>query len=209
LIAREDVRNFRREPGASAPQDSGCAPRDREEADVRNLSVGEDEVQLARAAKLGSTDALARLFDLHWPAVWQAAYVVTGRRDLANDVAQDTWLRAIERLPQFDESRPLVPWLTRIAVNRAIDVLRREKRVAGLDEKSDFAEDDDVERDFVLLEAVRRLDFDRRLVVVLHYWMGLQVQEIGELLGLPTGTVSSRLGRALRDLRLDLEARHV
>jgi RNA polymerase sigma-70 factor (ECF subfamily) len=131
-----------------------------------------DDSSLVIEAREGSRDAVGQLFDRHWPGVWRSAFMVTGRRDLADDIAQDAFVRAIRALPSFDEDRHLGPWLTRIAVNRAIDVLRRE----------------------------------RRAVIVLRYWLGYQLSDIGEILEIPVGTVSSRLSRALAELREYLEA---
>src|SRR2546426_9388330 len=69
----------------------------------------------------------------HWRAAWRAAYVVTGRRELADDVAQDAFERAFGALSRFDERRPFGPWLHRIVVNRCVDLLRTERRLVGGD----------------------------------------------------------------------------
>ena len=162
---------------------------------------------LVKAAMRGSTDAVGQLFDQHWPDVWRAAFMVTGRRDLADDAAQDAFVSAIQALPTFDQARPLGPWLTRIAVNRAIDVLRRERRTATLDER--WVDDpSDPMPDVDLVRALTRLERERRAVIVLHYWLGYPLQEIAQILEIPTGTVSSRLSRALAELREYLEATH-
>jgi RNA polymerase sigma-70 factor (ECF subfamily) len=167
------------------------------------------DVALVAAAKRGSRDALGRLFDRHWPRVWRAAYAVTGDRELASDAAQDAFLRAAQALPRFDQRRPLEPWLLRIAVNRAIDLLRTERRYVGeLDEDGRAAFDEPFADEWVR-EALARLDPERRAVVALHYWFDHTTPEIAEVLGIPVGTVASRLSRALRDLRLHLEAENV
>jgi|SRR5438105_4669409 len=147
------------------------------------------------------------LFREHWRAVWQAAYAVTWRRELANDVAQEAFVRAVTRFDQFDSSRPFRPWVTKIAVNLALDELRRERRLGP--EPPEAAADPSPEADDAVVSAVSRLDLDRRTVVVLHYWLDFQTPEIARLLDLPQGTVASRLSRALDQLRIDLEAEHV
>jgi RNA polymerase sigma factor (sigma-70 family) len=88
-----------------------------------------DERELVRRARRGAPEAVEQLFRLHWHGAWQAAYAVTVRRELANDVAQEAFVRAVSSLRRFDDSRPFAPWLTRIAVNLAIDELRRERRL--------------------------------------------------------------------------------
>jgi RNA polymerase sigma-70 factor (ECF subfamily) len=161
------------------------------------------DAALVRRARDGSRDAAGELFARHWPGAWRAALVVTGRREMADDVAQDAFERAFAALGRFDESRPFGAWLHRIVVNRALDLLRRERRLVGLDSTEEPAggwRDVEVE-DRALLEAVVVLSEPRRVVIVLRYGLGYAPTEIGKLLDLPTGTVNSRLARALDDLR--------
>src|SRR5436309_15093262 len=87
------------------------------------------ESRLIRDVQRGVGNAADELFRRHWPSVWQAAYAVTGRRELANDAAQEAFVRAISSLETFDAHRAFRPWVTKIAVNAAIDELRREGRL--------------------------------------------------------------------------------
>ena len=89
------------------------------------------DAKLVELARGGSRDAAAELFTRHWRSAWRAAYVVTGRRELADDVAQDAFERAFAALGRFDERRPFGPWLHRIVVNRCLDLLRTERRLVG------------------------------------------------------------------------------
>ena len=105
--------------------------------------------------------------------------------------------------------RPFSPWLKRITINLAIDELRRERRhesapewMAELRPVTPF-EDADVLAEVV--DAVRALPPRQRIVVVLHYWLDTGVEEIASLLGIPVGTVVSRLSRARAALRAQLE----
>ena len=152
---------------------------------------------------------LGAIFDRHWPRVWRAAYAVCGDRELASDAAQDAFLRAGAALHRFDRSRPIEPWLVRIAVNRAIDLVRACRREAGEDALPEPFSFDPALPDEELGEALRRLGPERRAVIALHYWLDYTTPEIAEILGVPLGTVNSQLARALRDLRLELEARNV
>jgi RNA polymerase sigma-70 factor (ECF subfamily) len=152
---------------------------------------------------------LGAIFDGHWQRVWRAAYAVAGDRELANDAAQDAFIRAGAAHHRFDRLRPIEPWLVRIAVNRAIDLVRARGREVGRDELSESFAFDPQLPDEELSAALRRLGPERRAVIALHYWLDYTTPEIAEVLGVPVGTVNSRLARALRDLRLDLEARNV
>ena len=152
---------------------------------------------------------LGEIFDRHWERVWRAAYAVTGDRELASDAAQDAFIRAGAALHCLDRRRPVEPWLVRIAVNRAIDLVRARRREAGGDELPELFASDPPLADEALHDALRGLGPERRVVIALHYWLDYTTPEIAEVLGVPLGTVNSRLARALRDLRLDLEARNV
>src|ERR687885_1400294 len=89
------------------------------------------DAKLVELARKGSREAAGELFSRHWRPAWRAAYAVTGRRELADDVAQDAFERAFAALSRFDERRPFAPWLHRIVVNRCLDLLRTERRLVG------------------------------------------------------------------------------
>lgn len=127
---------------------------------------------------------------------------------MAEDVAQDAFERAFAALGRFDERRPFAPWLHRIVVNRALDLVRAERRLVGLDEAAAleaWSPDGGGDRD--ALTALAALSPERRAVVVLRHLLGYSPPEIAEILGVPVGTVNSRLGRALSELRAALEVR--
>src|ERR671934_206491 len=91
------------------------------------------DAKLVQLARRGSRAAAAELFARHWRAAWRAAYVIAGRREMADDVAQDAFERAFAALSRFDEGRPFGAWLNRIVVNRSLDLLRRERRLGAPD----------------------------------------------------------------------------
>jgi RNA polymerase sigma-70 factor, ECF subfamily len=161
------------------------------------------DAELVSRARNGSPDAAAELFSRHWPDAWRAARAVTGRRDMADDVAQDAFERAFAALHRFDRRRPFAPWLHRIVVNRSLDLLRSERRLVGPEalERLEGEWRDHADEDRRLLAAVAGLSPQRRVVVVLRYGLGHSPAAIAELLDLPVGTVHSRLARALDDLR--------
>jgi RNA polymerase sigma-70 factor, ECF subfamily len=172
--------------------------------------------ELIGLARKGSAEAAGTLFDRYWQTAWTAAYAVTADRAVADDAAQDAIQQAFRALDHFDVTRPFGPWLKRIAVNRAIDHLRRESRIDMLDDEEglhgwtlgDAAEED--VRLWAVADAVAALGTAKRAVVVLHYWLDLPLEEIAGVLGLPVGTIASRLSRALAELRVALgEEEHV
>jgi RNA polymerase sigma-70 factor (ECF subfamily) len=168
---------------------------------------GRREAALVREAQRGSTDALEELFRRHWRRAHRAAYLVIGDPSAAEDIAQESFLAAVRALDRFDRRRPFGPWLHRITVNRAIDyararALRAESSLAG-DEEGAAPEPDAISDQ--LLAALRDLGPEHRAVVVLRYVLEYSPGEIGEILGLPRGTVNSRLRRGLDRLRPALE----
>ncbi len=168
--------------------------------------------ELIGLARQGSREAADVLFDRYWDYAWKAAYAVTADRTLADDAAQEAVADAFGALGRFDTTRPFGPWLKRITVNRAVDALRRTHRLQAVRERAGALAQLDTgvpsSEDEVLhavAEAVGRLTPERRMVVVLRYWLDLPIDEIAGMLGLPVGTVASRLGRATSELRVQLK----
>jgi len=161
---------------------------------------------LVRAACAGDRDAAAALFRRHWQPAWRVAYGITGRRAMADDITADAFERAFGALNRFDRRRPFAPWLHRIVVNRALDLLRAERRLVGGELGPEPVADAELDGgDLELLESVHALPLQRRAVVLLRYGIGMTPTEIARVLDLPIGTVNSRLARALEQLRGDFE----
>ena len=165
------------------------------------------EPALVRAAQRGSAEAFAELFRRHWPRAHRAAWLVVHDATAAEDVAQEAFLAAVRSLDRFDRRRPFGPWLHRIVVNRAIDYarareLRREVGDAGVEpavlDRPDAPGDD-------VLAALAALPPDQRAVIVMRHLLGFTPGEIASALGLPRGTVNSRLRRGLDGLQEAVE----
>ena len=170
------------------------------------------DTELIVLVREGSSDAAGVLFDRYWEFAWRCAYAVTADRSLADDAAQEAIQRAFAALHRFDETRPFGPWLKRIAVKRAIDLLRRDGRLVSLDDGLETSPARGLDEDgtaWAVADAVAGLGTSKRVVVVLHYWLDLPLDEIAGVLGIPVGTVASRLSRALGELRLVLEDERV
>ena len=170
------------------------------------------DAELVVLARAGASAARAELFERYCTVAWHAAYAVTGDRALAEDAAQDAIERAFAALDTFDERRAFGPWIRRIAVNRAIDELRRRRRLTTRDAWPEeigppLAVDEADEAVGAVAAAVAALPPNKRIVIVLHYWFDFSATEIAETLGIPFGTVASRLSRGLTEVRARLEER--
>ncbi|HET9121278.1 MAG TPA: RNA polymerase sigma factor [Solirubrobacterales bacterium] len=171
------------------------------------------ERRLIAAARRGDQTAQGELFRRHWRPMYRAAYLIVQDATAAEDVAQEAFLAAIQALDRFDVRRPLGPWLHRISVNRAIDLVRARqlrREVAGdrVDRESSSVEvdpDEAVGLTDRMVAALGDLPIDQRAVVVMRYVLDRTPGEIARALDLPRGTVNSRLRRGLDQLAEALE----
>jgi RNA polymerase sigma-70 factor (ECF subfamily) len=150
-----------------------------------------------RGAQRGSVADLEALFREHWPRAYRAAYLVSHDAAAAEDIAQEAFLAAIRNLDRFDRRRPFGPWLHRIVVNRAIDWTRARKLRAEVELEAEVVSPPEPELDGTVWGRLGDLSPEHRAVVVLRYVLEYTPGEIAELLGLPRGTVNSRLRRGL------------
>lgn len=166
--------------------------------------AGRDERAWVRGAQAGSASDFEALFRAHWPRAYRAAYLVVHDAAGAEDVAQEAFLAAVRALDRFDATKPFGPWLHRIVVNRAIDwararALRREVGAGEGIEAVAAEEPGDPAAPLPagVIAALASLSPDHRAVVVLRYVLEYTPGEIARMLGLPRGTVNSRLRRGL------------
>lgn len=166
-----------------------------------------EERKLVEAAQEGSEEALEALFRRHWPDAHRAAYLILRDGPAAEDIAQEAFLSALRSLERFDRRRPFRPWLHRIVVNRAIDHSRARslRREVGGDGLPEVPAEDVSPLDPELLAALADLSGEQRGVIVLRYLLEYTPGEIGRMLGLPRGTVNSRIRRGLDQLAANLE----
>jgi RNA polymerase sigma-70 factor, ECF subfamily len=143
-----------------------------------------------------------------------------GDGDLAEDVFQNTFLQLYTKISQYEPGRPVRPWLYAIATNQAIDALRRQNRHQTLRLYAEGEETDDgdlshlftlpespgpgpleqlqgEERKQLIRATVENLPDFLKQVVLLAYYQGLKYKDIADIMGIPVGTVKSRLHTAL------------
>lgn len=169
-----------------------------------------DERDWVVATRDGNMDAWEQLVRAHQQSIYRLAYLLLGDADDAEDVAQETFLRAYHALGRFDPERPLRPWLMRITTNLCHNWRRKLGRyMAGLqkmmrsEETVSFAAhqiEARIEAE-MLWKAVRRLRTEDQHVLYLRYFLECSEIETAEVLSVAHGTVKSRQHRALARLR--------
>jgi RNA polymerase sigma-70 factor (ECF subfamily) len=176
------------------------------------------EIDLIHQACQGDEEAWSALVRQHQMAVFRLAYLLLGDADEANDVAQETFIRAFQALKsRFDRERPLRPWLLQITTNLARNRRRAIGRYLAALGRFFWSEgsgavtvgpgEAQVQQweSQTLWQAVRRLERDDQEIIYLRYFLELSVAETAETLGIASGTVKSRLHRALSRLRTVVE----
>lgn len=173
--------------------------------------ISEDEMELVQRAAGGDHDAFRRLVHEHEVAIARVVTVMLGAGDDADDIGQEAFVRFYRALPSFKGESSVRTYLTRIAMNLSIDALarrRRWNRVLRFDAAAEARQvagpvplslEDEKLRTHVRA-AVDQLDAKHRAVVVLRIMEDRTTRETADLLGVPEGTVMSRLKRALQKL---------
>jgi RNA polymerase sigma-70 factor (ECF subfamily) len=174
-----------------------------------------EDAVLVRKAQQGDMDAFESLVRKYQQRIYAICRRLTGAHQSADDLAQETFIKAYFALARFDAQWPLYPWLRRIALNSGLNYLKTRSRERPLDEraigtrKTPFsAPADDPEERLERAEfearfewAVASLPSDQKSVFVLRFHEGLSYEEISRTLDLPIGTVMSRLNRARQKLK--------
>lgn len=179
---------------------------------ARLLATSCTDGALVNAAQAGSSDAFGALVDRYRGPVVRLAYRLTHDADEAKDIAQDSFLRAYRRLPDFHPDRPFARWLFVIARNASLDAIRRRRRaVLFAARENEFAlpagpEELALRNDEALRvhAALATLPPKHRDVLELYYISGLRYREIAVALEIPIGTVKTYISRGKRRLRDEL-----
>jgi RNA polymerase sigma-70 factor, ECF subfamily len=159
----------------------------------------------AAAAAEGDNVAVAELIRQTETAVWQVCTVL-GSAGETEDLVQETYLRALRALPRFRGDAPVRLWLLSIARRTCADHVRRRQRHRRLLDRLTIEAACDGANPFVsdssaTLDAMQRLDPDRREAFALTQLAGLSYDETATIVGCPIGTIRSRVARARGDLR--------
>ena len=180
----------------------------------------QEERGLVRRARTGEMDAYDELVRRYQERIYATIYHMTANHEDANDLSQETFIKAYHALKSFKGDSSFFTWVYRIAVNKTINFLKQRKNkthlslndldfnaehdadlVALISEKTPRREVNLIELQEKLNAALQKLSEVHRLVVTLHDVQGLSHEEISKIMGCNTGTVRSRLFYARQQLQ--------
>lgn len=183
-----------------------------------------DESSAISRLKQGDFSGLERLVDQYQARAVHAAYLILFDRGLAEDVAQAAFVKVVDHIHQFDESRPFAPWFFRIVVNDALKLANRQKRSVSLEDLDDsttqlarWLTDPAPPPELMLeqkqlreniLSAIESLPVDQRAVIVMRYFLEMSEADMSLKMERPLSTIKwwlrdarKRMQNLLEDIR--------
>ena len=191
---------------------------------VKFVAPASTDKVLVAVAKLGDHQAFLELWTRHSRRVFKTTYRITGNREDAEDAIQDAWMKAYQHLNTFDGRAQFTTWLTRIAINSSLMILRRKR--ARPETSMDIGDGDTSQWEIAdqtksveelytgqerverLKRAIFRLQPTLRNVVEIHQSEDRSVKEVAELAGISVAATKSRLLRARKILRKALSCKN-
>mgnify|MGYP001819603417 CR=1 FL=1 len=168
--------------------------------------------ELVEQAMGGDRDAFAELQRGSVAKLYALARLILRDSDRAQDATQEAYIAAWRRLSGLRDPDQFEPWIRRLRVNACYEEARKEKRRARAEGRVRPIDTETVDPAIAsadrdeLARAFETLSPEQRSLIVLHYYLGLPMQETSLILGLPVGTVKSRLSRTKQQMRATLEA---
>ncbi|MDO9574730.1 MAG: sigma-70 family RNA polymerase sigma factor [Candidatus Contubernalis sp.] len=175
-------------------------------------TVGEETreketVRLVNKARQGNEKAFLALFQPLEGLIYRTAYLYMNNREDALDVVQETACRSYASIKKLREPGYFKAWVVRIAINCALDEIRKRKKVISLEtlplkETLEAGEDPDLSLSLSLLELLKTLPERNKTIVLLKFYHDFTLQMISEAMDLPLGTVKTILYQSLKKLRV-------
>ena len=169
------------------------------------------EKGLAGRVLKGDLDAYGALIQEHQASVFNVCYRITGNRQEAEDLTQESFFRAYQKLSRYDPSRPFGPWMRTLAANLCYNHIKKSRlqRVPLEDEKDQIKDNPSTDPENLLemsqehrelYQALWKLPDNQRIALELRHFQGLSYQDMAEALNLPLNTVRSHLYRGRQNL---------
>lgn len=171
----------------------------------------ESDEKLIEMVKNGDSESFAPLIERYKMAIYRLVYQMVHNRDDAEDLVQETFIKAYQGIKTFKSGYKFLPWLFRIATNHTLNFIKKERKVDvqplewAQNYKDDKGDPVQIIKEKMLKEkiakAMEQLPEDYRVILILRVEEQLSYAEISQALGIPVGTVMSRLARARQQLR--------
>ncbi|HOO97681.1 MAG TPA: RNA polymerase sigma factor [Caldisericia bacterium] len=162
----------------------------------------ENETELIKQARGGDRDAFVVLVKDCMEQVARIPYYILGNREQAEEVTQEAFLKAFTKLSQLADDVPFKNWVSRIAKNLSIDILRKRILFQKF-QRNGLSEEVDTDKEIVLdvRRALMKIPVNQRLPLTLEYYDGLKMEDISQITGVPIGTIKSRIHAAKKKLK--------
>lgn len=151
------------------------------------------------------------IFQEHSAYVYRAALFLTKSKVLADDITQETFMQVFRKYDKFDVSKPIKPWIYKITLNTTRNILRKQRWLHFVGEMPEIMDAESMESTYIkseeavkLWEEINKLTLKSREVIILHFYCGMKLKEIAEIIDVPLGTCKSRLNQGLNALRKNL-----
>ena len=165
---------------------------------------------LVRKAKRGDKDAFLELMLIHKEYLYRTAYLYTRNQELACDAVQECIIKSMESIDKLKKPEFFKSWITRILINCALGELRKNKKYVQEPEwdTAERAAEETLSREekMDLYQAIDRLDYPYKVIIIQKYFFDYKLQEIAALLDMPLGTVKVYHSRAKETLKNYLAA---
>lgn len=165
-------------------------------------------MELVEKAKIGEAQAFNELIEENKLKMYKTARAILKNEDDICDAIQEALISAYTNLHKLKENKFFSTWIIRILINKCYDIISKNKRTEGfldITEANEVKTFDNYESDSIVSKVLNEIDEDLKVVTVLYYYDGFSVKEISEMIGIPEGTVKSRLSRASEKLYVLLD----
>lgn len=174
-----------------------------------------EEIELIEKSKEGNKYAMNKLLMDNYKIVLGYTIKMTGDSTLAQDITQETMLKAVLNIKKFKPEAKFSTWLIKIATNQYRDDIRKNKKNEVIDESLECADPGPEEMALgniqykEIMDVLQGLSYEKRMVFVLKHYQGYRYEEIAEILGVPIGTVRSRLHNCIKAIIMEMERRKI
>lgn len=166
--------------------------------------------EIIRQCRRGDVESFGKIVEKYQKMIYNIILRMVHDSADADDITQAAFVKAYEKLDQYKTEYPFFSWIHRIAVNEALNFIKQQKRIVGIEDTHE-TDENNPEEEYARNELQERVDRaleeltpEYRIIIVLRHFGELSYREISEILGVPEKTVKSRLFTARQELRVIL-----